>query len=539
MTITPEQINALTSLDDAEKLYPPRDLPAGAEIVRFAPSPTGLPHIGSAMQVVIDRALANKTGGKFLLRIEDTDQKRLVEGAVESIIDSIDWLGLVPDEGPREGGAYGPYIQSQRLKLYQLAAQKLLDDGHAYRCFCTAERLELMRQNHQRQGLLPGYDGHCRRMSKDSIDKKLVEGVPFTIRMKIPENTTVKFNDLVRGVIAFESSTQDDAVILKSDGFPTYHLAVVVDDHFMRVTTTLRGEEWISSTPKHVLLYQYLGWTAPNFLHTVLLRDAQKRKLSKRSGDTSIQWFRYQGYLPEGYRNFISRVMWAHPQEKDIYSFDEFTNLMEPNQLPATGPVADFALLGFINGKYIADLGVDKFYDELVKYFDLLIARGTGLTLEIYNGEQRDTIEYSADHIAKFSAAMRRDVTFTKRVFALEPERIRRLADVIDQYGFFFNDLYVPPAPELVAKFAGGPDKAKTILRAYLDGFSMTESQEAWEARMRGIADSVGEKVRAVFMPTRLALTGLEKSPPVYDIALILGEAETKRRVEEVLKSLS
>lgn len=538
MPVTPDQIAALTSLDDAEKLFPPRNLKPGAEVVRVAPSPTGLPHIGTAMQCTIDRALANKTGGVFILRIEDTDQNRLVPGAIDAIKEGIKWLNLMPDEGPGMGGEYGPYTQSERLKLYQLAAQKMLDDGHAYRCFCTSERLELMRQNQQRQGLLPGYDGLCRHLSQDTINKRLAEGQKFVVRMRIPEKSQIRFHDLVRGAIVFESDTLTDEIILKSDGFPTYHLAVVVDDHFMHVTTIVRGEEWVSSAPKHVLLYQYLGWVAPKFLHTVLLRDAQKRKLSKRSGDTSIKWFEYQGYLSEGFRNFVTRVMWAHPEEKDVYPYSDFIRLMEPAQLPATGPVADFALLGFINGKYIADLGTDGLYDALIIYLHKLIKRGEGLTLEIYNGEQRDTIDYDHHLIVNFEAAMTADPAYAKRVLALEPERIRRLADVFDQYGFFFNSLYHHPAPEQVTKYAGGGNAAKTILTQYLDGFSLTENHDAWDARMKKIAEGLGEKPRAVYMSVRLALTGLEKSPPVYDIALILGEAETKRRVQDVLASL-
>jgi glutamyl-tRNA synthetase len=538
MTITPAQLAACKTLEDLEALYPPRKLPKGAEVVRVAPSPTGKPHLGTAMQCTIDRALANQSGGRFILRIEDTDQKRLVEGAVQSIVDSIQWLGLNPDEGPHVGGDYGPYVQSERLPIYKIVADDLLKRGHAYRCFCTPERLDLMRKTHQQQGLLPGYDGLCRRLSQDTIDKKLAEGIPYVLRLKMPQDTTLQFTDLVRGPISFDASTQDDPVIMKSDGFPTYHLAAMTDDHFMRVTTIVRGEEWIPSTPKHMQVFEAMGWDTPKILHTVLLRDAQKRKLSKRSGDTSIEWFRGQGYMPAGFINFLTRVMWAHPDEKDIYSFDEFTQLMSTDQLPATGPVADFALLGFINGKYVAELGVDKFYDELVAYFERLIAIGDGLTLEIYNGEARDTIDYTHDHLVKFLAAMKRDVVYTKKVFALEPERIRRLADVLDQYGFFFNDLYTAPASEVVVKNAGGVDAAKAILQAYLDGLNLTETQEAWEVRMRAIADGVGQKVRAAFMTARLALTGLEKSPPVFDITKILGVDEARRRLEAVLKSL-
>ncbi len=541
MPITTADLAALKSLDEAEKLYPPRKLPAGAEVVRVAPSPTGLPHLGTAMQVTIDRALANQTGGVFILRIEDTDQTRLVDDAVTAIQDGIKWMGIVPDEGVGYGGNYGPYTQSERLPLYKLAADSLLEKGHAYRCFCSKERIDLLRKNQQQQGLLPGYDGHCRNLSADTIARKLSEGQPFTIRMKIPEKTTIQVHDLVRGPISFDTDTLTDEILMKSDGrFPTYHLAAMVDDHFMRVTTIVRGEEWISSAPKHVLLYQYFGWDMPKLLHTVLLRDTQKRKLSKRLGDTSIRWFEHQGYLPDGFRNFITRVMWAHPGEKDVYPYQEFIDLMKTSDLPATGPVADFALLGFINGKYITDMTVDARYDAMCHYFNKLIERGEGLTLEIYNGEQRDTIEYSHDTLTAFSKAFRADPDFSKRVFALEPERIRRLGDVIEQYGFLFKPLYTPPTVEQILKNAGSVDKAKTILTDYLGvGHNGGETHEEWDLRLRAIGEKIADKPKAVFMTIRLAITGKEKSPPVYETAEILGPAEVKRRMEMVLTNMS
>lgn len=532
MTQKDPDLSTVKTLADIEKLYPPRNLPAGAEVVRAAPSPTGYPHLGTAMQCVLDRAFASRTGGVFILRIEDTDQSRLIPDAVDAIREGIEWLGTKPNEGEGYGGAYGPYTQSKRLPLYQIAAHHLLERGHAYRCFCTPERLDLMRKNQQQQGLLPGYDGHCRNLSQETIDRKLAEGNSFVIRMKVPKNETVQFDDLIRGPIAFDTATLTDDVLLKSDGFPTYHLAVIVDDHFMRVTTVVRGEEWISSAPKHILLWRYFGWETPKYLHTVLLRDAQKRKLSKRSGDTSIRWFENQGYLPEGFCNFLTRVMWAHPEEKDVYSFDEFIDLMNPRHLQATGPVADFALLGFINGKYISEMTSDKLYSTLCDYFDKLLQIGQGLKLEIYNGEQRDTIEYTHDTLKAFSDAMRRDPAYSQRVFGLEPERLRRLGDVLDQYSFFFQDLYVPPSADILIKTAGSAEKARIVLDRFISTYPASETHDEWESRLRAICDEMGEKPKPVFMTVRLAVSGREKSPPVYDIAQILGADEIKRRAQ-------
>lgn len=532
MTQKDPDLSTVKTLADVEKLYPPRNLPAGAEVVRYAPSPTGLLHLGGAMQGVIDRALATRTNGVFIMRIEDTDRARFRDDALQSFHHGLAWLNLTPDEGVGHGGSYGPYAQSERLSIYHLAANELLEKGHAYRCFCTSERLDLMRKNQQQQGLLPKYDGQCRRLSQETIDRKLAEGTPYVIRMKIPENETIQCHDLIRGPISFDSETLTDEILIKSDGFPTYHLAAMVDDHFMHVTTVVRGEEWISSAPKHMLLWRYFGWEAPKYLHTVLLRDAQKRKLSKRSGDTSVRWFELQGYLPEGFRNFITRVMWAHPEEKDIYSYDEFTKLMRYDHLQATGPVADFALLGFINGKYISEMTSDKLYNVLCDYFDKLLQEGQGLKLEIYNGEQRDTIEYTHDTLKAFSDAMRRDPVYSQRVFALEPERLRRLGDVLDQYSFFFQDLYVPPSVDILLKTAGSAEKARIVLDRFISTYPVSETHDEWESRLRAICDEMGEKPKPVFMTVRLAVSGREKSPPVYDIAQILGADEVKRRAQ-------
>src|SRR5215207_3033981 len=289
------------TLDDYERKYPPRPLPDTAAVGRVAPSPTGQPHIGTALQAVINRGLADKTHGVFILRIEDTDRSRLVPGAVDEIIDSLAWLGVEPDEGPPRGGAYGPYEQSERLALYRAAADRLIERGSAYRCFCSAERLERIRNEQRAQSAPTRYDGCCRALTPSEAAAREAAGEPSVVRMRIPDNEPITFEDGARGAITIQSTEVDDAVILKSDGFPTYHLAVVVDDHFMRVSTVIRGEEWISSTPKHVLLYRHLGWTSPRFLHTALLRDASGRKLSKRSGDTSIGYYRTQGILPEAF----------------------------------------------------------------------------------------------------------------------------------------------------------------------------------------------------------------------------------------------
>ena len=293
---------------------------------RIAPSPTGLPHVGTAYQSLFDYVWAKKNGGQFVLRLEDTDRTRLVEGAAENIYEMLRWVGLPFDEGPDIGGSFAPYVQSERLESYHKQAEELVANGHAYYCFCTTERLAEMRLGQQKNHQPPKYDRHCLSLTADEVTKKLKDGVPHVIRMKVPEGQT-SFVDRIRGEIVFNNHEVDDQVLLKSDGFPTYHLAVVVDDHSMGITDVIRGEEWISSTPKHILLYQFFDWPLPTFTHLPLLLNADKSKLSKRKNDVSILSYKEQGVLPEALINFLAQLAWTHPEGKDIYSLDEMMEL--------------------------------------------------------------------------------------------------------------------------------------------------------------------------------------------------------------------
>ncbi|CUT08327.1 glutamyl-tRNA synthetase, partial [Candidatus Kryptonium thompsonii] len=273
---------------------------------RFAPSPTGFLHVGGLRTALYNYLFAKKHNGQFILRIEDTDQTRIVPGAIENLIETLHWAGIEFDEGPNKGGPYGPYIQSQRLELYRKHAQELIEKGYAYYCFCSPERLEKMREEQIKLKQQPRYDGTCRRLSQEEVKKKLDEGIPKTIRMKIPEWGELTFHDLIRGDVTINFKTLDDQIILKSDGFPTYHLAVVVDDHYMKISHVIRGEEWLPSTPKHILLYEYLNWKKPQFAHLPLLLNPDRTKLSKRQGDVAVEDYRAKGYLPEAIVNFIA-----------------------------------------------------------------------------------------------------------------------------------------------------------------------------------------------------------------------------------------
>ncbi|MDQ3930562.1 MAG: glutamate--tRNA ligase, partial [Chloroflexota bacterium] len=336
--------------------------------LRIAPSPTGDPHVGTAYMSLFDRAYAHRHGGNFVLRIEDTDQTRYNPTSVGEIIESLRWLDLMPDEGPGIGGDYGPYVQTERRELYIKHAHELVEKGHAYRCFCTPARLEEMRREQAARHEPPRYDRLCLRLSQEEIERNLAELKPYTIRMLVPDEGTTSFNDLIRGEISFENKVLDDQVILKSDGLPTYHLAVVVDDHYMEISHVTRAEEWISSTPKHILLYGYFGWELPKFAHFPLLRNADRSKISKRKNNTSLKWYREQGYLPEAMINFLALMGWSMPNGEEIFTFEDVQREFTFERMATSGPIFDLVKLTAINGKYIRALSDEELYERLQPY---------------------------------------------------------------------------------------------------------------------------------------------------------------------------
>lgn len=335
---------------------------------RIAPSPTGFPHIGTIYQAMLDRAFSSKNKGKFCIRIEDTDQSRFVQGAEEKIYEALDWFGLTEDESPRKGGNYGPYRQSERLPLYKKYAEELVKNRHAYYCFCTPERLDAMRKEQQKKGQSPLYDKKCRSISTEEGLKRVEDGERHVIRMKIPDTGTVTVPDNTRGEIVFNVDQVDDQVIMKSDGFPTYHLAVVVDDHLMEITHVLRGSEWIPSFPKHKLLYDYFGWKMPIITHTPLITNMDGSKMSKRHGHASVSWYQEEGFLGEAVLNFMSLLGWSHPEEKELFSFEEFTLLFDFKDLSALNPKFDLNKLMWMNGEYIRKYESQKLKVKIQKY---------------------------------------------------------------------------------------------------------------------------------------------------------------------------
>lgn len=456
---------------------------------RIAPSPTGFPHIGTIYQVLIDYTYARKHQGKFILRLEDTDRNRFVAGAEEGIYDALNWFGLPPDESPLHGGPFGPYRQSERLPIYKKYVEELLAKNHAYYCFCTKERLEEMRKKQEELHQPPMYDKHCRNLEPSQVQKQLDPGVAHVVRMKIPENRKIVLKDVVSGTIEFDSNLIDDQVILKSDGFPTYHLGVVVDDHLMEISHVFRGKEWISSTPKHILLYEFFGWTMPVHGHLPLILNADgKGKLSKRHGHASVHYYRTLGYLPEAVLNYLSHIIWNHPEGKEIYSLEEFIKLFEIEKIISQAPRFDLQKLDWVNREYIRAMPDEALYERLVQ-FDRSI--GALTKIEIL------------------------------RILPLIKERLKVLNDFWFLSGFFF---------ERPKEFERPIDKKLlTFSRQALE--SSDWKHDAMEKAMRAAAQKEGVAAKDLFMELRVAITGKSVGPPLLESLEILGREESLSRL--------
>ncbi|KKU52572.1 MAG: Glutamate-tRNA ligase [Parcubacteria group bacterium GW2011_GWA2_47_10] len=496
-----------------EEKYPSRELPKGAYVTRFAPSPTGFLHVGGVMQALTDEAEAKRSGGVFILRIEDTDRARFVEGAEEAIYDGLDWAGVHVDEGGREKkGNYGPYKQSERLETYLTYAKELIKNGFAYPCFCTSEELQKVREEQERTKQPRMYSGTCRDLSEKSIEEYINAGKRFTVRLKVPEGETVEWNDLTKkNPITWDTKNIDDQVLLKSDGFPTYHLANVVDDHLMGVNRVYRGEEWISSTPKHLLMYKALGWKAPEFGHLVLLRELEtQQKLSKRKGEAGLEWYKKEGYAPEALRNFLTRIMWAHPEGRDVYPHEDFIRGFDVHKMGEGAPQVNPKLLEHINQEYLARLDPEKRLEEVVNWAKAFEPEFAEICMK-----HRDDAE---------------------RYLGIEPERMKKLSEAKALFGFYFSELYVTAArEELLSETAGDEAKMKEVLTAYVNEFyGQEDGHDAWQAKVRKLASRTGLKDKNIFMLLRKVLTGSKNSPPLYEVMQALGGEEVLKRINAI-----
>ncbi len=470
---------------------------------RIAPSPTGIAHVGTAWMSMFDLALARQTKGQFLVRIEDTDRTRFVEGAEEKIYEAFKWLGIEYDEGGEKGGPHQPYHQSERLDIYHKYMRELVAKKAAYYCFCTPARLEQMRNEQQKNKQLPKYDGHCRHLSQEEVDQKMAAGEKWVVRLKAPEEGIIGWEDLIRGHVEFSAHEVDDAVLIKSDGFPTYHFAVVIDDHLMEITHVLRGEEWISSTPKHLLLYQAFEWQAPFLAHMPLIRNADKSKLSKRKNDVSILSYKEKGYLPEALLNFIALLGWSHPDKKEIFSFKEFLEVMSLDRIQKTGPVFDVNKLNWMNGMYIRELS----RPELIKRLEPFLP----------SDFPREKMEQLLDLVV---------------------ERLVTLSDIEVLTAFFYRPIMVDQAA-LTKKSTNEEVVAQlTATKEVMESISEWTTSQL-EEKIRQLQEKHEYKKSQYFMMLRLTVTGQTATPPLFETMTVLGKEVTLERVNAALGLLS
>jgi len=472
--------------------------------VRFAPSPTGYPHVGNIRTALFNWLFARHHGGTFILRIEDTDTARRVEGAVESIMDGLRWLGLDWDEGP--------VFQSDRLDLYREAADTLIRKGMAYRCFCSSERLEQVRAEQSLQKLPPRYDGHCRTLTAEEVAQRLAAKEPSVVRFKTPTEGDTVVADLIRGDVTFSNATLNDYVLLKSDGYPTYHLANVVDDHDMCITHIMRADEWISSTPLHVMLYDAFGWTPPAFAHLPMILGPDKAKLSKRHGATTVTEYRDEGYLPEALFNFLALLGWALDDKTELFSREELVAAFSLDRVGKTAAVFNKPKLDWMNGVYIRALPLEEFAHRALPYLERDLPASVGRPL---------------------------DAAYVSRVAALVQERTKVLSELAALCEFFFVDTLTYPPSDLVAK---GMDAAGTraAMRAV---FSVIETAEPWNATslesvVRPVCDATGLAPKQLFGVLRVALTGRTAAPPLFDTMEVLGRTRCVKRLADAIALL-
>lgn len=462
-------------------------------ITRFGPSPTGFLHIGAVRTALFAYLFAKANNGKFILRIEDTDQARFVKGAVEDIQSALQWLGIAWDTGP--------VFQSQRLQLYKKYADQLLQEGHAYHCTCTKERLDKLREEQQKNKHKVGYDGHCR-------DKKLVGGGQGVVRFKIPESGQTRFTDAIRGEIVFENNQMDDLVILKADGYPTYHLAHVVDDHDMLVTHVHRGEEWIPSTPKHMLMFQAFGWSPPQYVHLPVILSQGGGKLSKRKGSVFVNEFKKMGYLPEAMVNFMVLLGWGYSETEELYTLDELKKIFKHENINKASPVFSDEKLNHFNGLYIRKKSKEELADLCLPYLN--------------------------------AAGIKADKAYLVQVVALFHERLVLLSEIVEKAAFFFADDLAYPDPKLLVQGKSTAAETKQFLQAVQVALSQLKdfSVAALDKTLREGAEKLGITPGQLFMPVRVAVSASTTTPGLFEMLSVLGKIKVQKRLDAAITLL-
>jgi glutamyl-tRNA synthetase len=478
--------------------------------VRVAPSPTGDPHVGTAYMSLFNLAFARQQGGQFLLRVEDTDRARFRADSEQQVYDTLSWLGLDWDEGPDKGGPFGPYRQSERLDTYRPVVEQLLEAGHAYRCWCTPERLQQMREDQQARKVPTGYDRLCH--GKTEHERSALGGFSETpvVRMLVPDDPPLAFTDLIRGEV--HAPRPDDQVLLKADGFPTYHLAVVVDDHLMGITHVVRGEEWISSTPKHLLLYRWLGWDEPAFAHMPLLRNTDKSKISKRKNPAArLTWFQEQGYLPEALRNFLGLLGYSLPSQEEVFSFEEMSRTFDWSRVNTVGPVFDLEKLAWLNGHYVRELAPEDF---LRRSLPFLVE--AGLVTEPVAPEVEQLL-LSTVPLVQSRVALLSEL----------PALLRFL--LVDE-----DDFVVDPAAAEKALGEGSAEVLATCADA-LEGVADWTGESVQAAMDAALVDGLGLKRGKAYAPVRVAALGSSVTPPLPESMALLGKERVLRRLRAAL----
>ena len=469
---------------------------------RIAPSPTGDPHVGTAYVALFNMAFAKSQGGQFLLRIEDTDQVRSTRESEKSILDALRWLGLDWDEGPDNGGDKGPYRQSERSAIYTKHAEQLVESGHAFRCFCSSERLEELRRTQMEEKLALGYDGHCLHLSADEVARRAAQGEAHVVRMQVPREGQCTFNDMLRGEISIDWAQIDLQVLLKADGMPTYHLANVVDDHLMEISHVIRGEEWINSAPKHILLYQYFGWEAPIFCHLPLLRNVDKSKLSKRKNPTSILYYQRMGYLPEALLNYLGRMGWSMPDESEKFTLPEMLEVFDIQRVSLGGPVFDVEKLSWLNGMWIRDnLSDDQLADRLQEW--------------AFNRER------------------------LKAFLPFARQRMETFSDLAPLGSYLISGMLPISAEDLQSVGLNEEELIETLQFALW----RLESVEYWDRdnifnALKAVADAMGIKLKLFLAPLFIAIAGSSASISVIDSMNLLGADMSRARLRHAINLL-
>jgi glutamyl-tRNA synthetase len=481
--------------------------------VRFAPSPTGFLHIGGARTALYNWLFAKANGGDFILRIEDTDRTRYVPEALQDIMDSLRWLGLDWDEGPDKGGSFGPYFQSERLPLYKEHAERLVREGKAYYCFCTPDEIKARAEANPNKA--SGYDRHCRDLSPTEVERLKAEGRTYVIRFKTPLDGKTIVHDALRGELVFENQLLDDHVLLKSDGFPTYHLAHAVDDHFMQISHVMRADEWLPSTPRHVLQFQALGWEPPVYAHLpVLLSPDGKGKLSKRHGATSVREYREQGYLPEAMNNFLLLLGWHPSEDKEVLSLKEAADLFTLERINTSGVAFTTDKLQWFNGVYIRSLDPKELATRCLPYL------------------QKDGLLPDPCPPERFA--------YLERIIPLIQERLPMLPEISHGVDFFLQDEIQTPSAELLVPKKTEPQEALNLLRAAKTLLEQAESfdETTLESSMRELAEQLGVKPGQLFMPVRVAISGRTATPGLFETLAVLGQERVVKRIANAIKVL-